>query len=254
MKKKSRSVLVFFMGMISIALLLGGMTEAAPPEKPEKCDVCNELATVDQKVDAIGTGLVGIDTDLTEIDAELGTIDTGLASTLEKLYAIDAKLDLLPCGGAPVTITGQTTSYATGDDGDLQKGVSWPYPRFRDHEDGTVTDRLTDLMWTKDANIYGLYGGRTWTEALSDCASCTEGGYSDWRLPNVRELLSLVDYGRDDPLPAGHPFDKVTGPYYWSSTTDASRPSDAWHVGTHGGLGSSIKDSGSYVWCVRGGH
>ncbi|KJR41414.1 protein of unknown function DUF1566 [Candidatus Magnetoovum chiemensis] len=48
--------------------------------------------------------------------------------------------------------TGQTVSYRAGDDGDLQKGVSLPEPRFTDNGDGTVTDNHTGLMWLKDAN------------------------------------------------------------------------------------------------------
>jgi hypothetical protein len=53
---------------------------------------------------------------------------------------------------AYVQKTGQTTSYATGDEGGLQKGVSWPSPRFTDNGDGTVTDNLTELIWLQNAN------------------------------------------------------------------------------------------------------
>ena len=59
---------------------------------------------------------------------------------------------------APVPKTGQTVSYATGDDGDLQKGVAWPDPRFTDNSDGTVTDNLTGLIWLKNANCFGPVG------------------------------------------------------------------------------------------------
>jgi len=47
---------------------------------------------------------------------------------------------------APVAKTGQTTSYSTGDDGDLEKDVAWPNPRFTNNSDGTVTDNLTGLI------------------------------------------------------------------------------------------------------------
>ena len=53
---------------------------------------------------------------------------------------------------APLSKTGQTTSYATGDDGDLQVGIELPEPRFYDNQDGTITDALTGLIWLKDAN------------------------------------------------------------------------------------------------------
>ncbi|MCW9078616.1 MAG: hypothetical protein OQK74_05525, partial [Gammaproteobacteria bacterium] len=48
-----------------------------------------------------------------------------------------------PIPPAPVAKTGQTSSWAPGDDGDLEKGVAWPSPRFTDNLDGTVTDNLT---------------------------------------------------------------------------------------------------------------
>jgi hypothetical protein len=176
-------------------------------------------------------------------------------STMHTLDEIYQKLEQLTSPGlVPVTKTGQTTSYATGDDGDLQKGVAWPVPRFTDHGDGTVTDNLTGLMWTKDANMYGQ---RTWADALSDCASCTEGGHSDWRLPNVRELHSLIDYGRYNPaFPAGHPFTNVQSSWYRSSSTYASATSAAWLVNlSNGGVFGNGKSygTGHYVWCVRGG-
>ena len=58
-------------------------------------------------------------------------------------------------GPCKIWRTGQTYSYAAGDDGDLQQGVTWPDPRFRDNSDGTITDYLTGLMWLKDANCFG---------------------------------------------------------------------------------------------------
>ena len=53
-----------------------------------------------------------------------------------------------------------------GDDGDLEKGITWPNPRFTDNGVGTVTDNLTGLIWLKDANCFGP---RDWSEAVSDC-------------------------------------------------------------------------------------
>ena len=70
------------------------------------------------------------------------------------------------CVPTGVPKTGKTTSYATGDDGDLEKGVAWPIPRFTDNSNGTIRDNLTGLIWLKDANCFG---SRTWSEALSDC-------------------------------------------------------------------------------------
>jgi len=166
-----------------------------------------------------------------------------------------------PLFPAPVPRTGQTTSYAPGDDGDLQIGVVWPDPRFTDNEDGTITDNLTGLIWLKNANCFGQ---RNWDQALSDCNGLS-GGYcgltdgsnaGDWRLPNYRELFSLIDAENYNPaLPNGHPFTYVQSSYYWSATTDASSTGGAWSV--HFGCGylyGGGKLSNLYVWCVRGGH
>ena len=111
-------------------------------------------------------------------------------------------------GLAPVEKTGQITSYSAtgGEDGDLQKGVKWPKPRFKDNGNGTVTDRLTKLIWLKNANAFGE---RTWEQALSDAntlasgsAGLTDGSVAgDWRLPNVKELQSLIDFAYDNPAP-----------------------------------------------------
>ena len=170
---------------------------------------------------------------------------------------------LYPCPGgfAAVPQTGQTTSYATGDDGDLEKGVTWPNPRFTDNGDGTVTDNLTGLMWLKTANCFGT---RTWDQALSDCnglsnGSCglTDGSVDgDWRLPNVNELISLVDRGRlIPPLPFGHPFTNVRSDPYWSSTTAADSSFFAWYVDMNlGDVFSVANGNVHYVWPVRGGH
>jgi hypothetical protein len=94
--------------------------------------------------------------------------------------------------------TGQTTSYDTGDDGALERGVAWPVPRFTDNDDGTVTDNLTGLIWLKNANY--LAATKTWADALIACNTLADDGTTltdgssagDWRLPNIKELHSLI--------------------------------------------------------------
>jgi hypothetical protein len=131
--------------------------------------------------------------------------------------------------------------------------VAWPNPRFTDHGNGTVTDNLTGLMWTKNANIWG---GVTWNTAVDNCEGYSLAGYSDWRLPNVQELQSLMDYGRSNPaLPSGHPFAGVVSPNgNWSGTTRAEAPTDAWYVRLGNGLiYNAAKTTLLFVWAVRGG-
>ena len=162
---------------------------------------------------------------------------------------------------APVPKTGQTTSYATGDDGDLEKGVAWPNPRFTDNEDGTITDNLTGLIWLKDANCFGK---RTWGNALSDsnglesgeCGLTDGSSAGEWRLPNRFELESLLDLKNASPaLPYGHPFTNVQSSGCWSSTTSAYGTDGAWYVAMGDGIVYySYKHGGvNYVWPVRGG-
>lgn len=161
--------------------------------------------------------------------------------------------------GAETWKTGQRTSYASGDDGDLREGIDWPVPRFEDNADGTVLDRLTGLLWTKDAYTPGSPTcspamWKTWQEAL-DHVRCLNSnqylGFSDWRVPNKKELFSLIDHSRAYPaLPEGHPFDNVM-PLYWSSTTGLD---PAWAFLTdldRGRLELADKLYGLCVWPVR---
>ena len=174
-------------------------------------------------------------------------------------------------GSAQLWKTGQTNCYdasgnvtncaGTGQDGEIRTGVSWPSPRFTDHGDGTVTDNLTGLTWTKNTNLPGE--SKTWQEALNYVAGMNAGtyqnfGYTDWRLPNRKELFSLFDHSQYNPaLPFGYPFTNVQSIPYWSSTTyynDAGATNNAWIVSLEGlGNGGIYKSQPYYVWPVRGG-
>ena len=157
--------------------------------------------------------------------------------------------------------TGQTIYYVIGDDGDLEKGVAWPTPRFTDNGDGTVTDNLTELIWLQNANRPNL--SQSWTNAVDYCnnlaadgVDLTDGSVAgDWRLPNVKELESLYDYSQYSPaLPSGHLFTGVELNYYWSSTTLANSTSyvlTAYFNYCH--IIENVKSNTFYVWPVRGG-
>jgi hypothetical protein len=191
---------------------------------------------------------------------------------------------LLPAGVYAATIslpqTGQTGCWdssgnpvacaGTGQDGDMLKGVAWPDPRFT-NPDGSapvsgniVVDQLTGLVWAKDISA----PVSTWQGALDSVTTMNVGsgtfGYTDWRLPNRRELMSLVDRQQTGSLPAGHPFTDVpSGAYIWSSTTyDYQAPgfpltNIAWAFylpdGSIDGIAKDGSDSYGAVWPVRGG-
>jgi len=159
---------------------------------------------------------------------------------------------------ARVAVTGQTTSYANGDDGDIQAGVPFPKKRFLDKGDGTVVDKLTGLTWLKDTNCFGQL---SWPDALnaantlaaSACHLNDGSEAGDWRLPNIKELQSLIDFGRTFPaLPPDHPFLNAQSDAYWSSTTDALSPVLAWTLYLPAGGAVAVgKENLHSVWLVR---
>lgn len=184
-----------------------------------------------------------------------GEGQSSILKKAEKLKRV-VKRELMPYRGvAGVLKTGQSTSYAAGDDGDLQRGIRWPEPRFVDHGDGTVTDKVTGLMWTKDAQR--LLRKVNWYDALKACNDLVLAGHDNWRLPNVREMVSLIDYGAYDPaLPSGHPFTNIQlSDPYWSSTTSVPHVAQAWSVGmVNGSVRRYNKTSNTYhIWPVRRG-
>jgi hypothetical protein len=160
---------------------------------------------------------------------------------------------------AQVWKTGQTASYYVGDGGDLERGVPRPSPRFADHGNGTVTDNLTGLMWTKNANLPNV--NMTWQQALNYVAGMNAGtypnfGYTDWRLPNRKELFSLIDHSRYNPaLPADHPFTNVQTSGHFSSTSVTCLPDGPRCVGMGDGYVAYVGDKyydPYYPWPVRG--
>lgn len=125
------------------------------------------------------------------------------------------------------------------------------YGGFTQHRD-IIYDGNTNLDWQN--NINNAVRLQAWNDAYTYCRNSNDGGYNDWRLPNVNELISIVDVAKSDPA-IDDIFSYTSSASYWSSTslsTTAGRV--GWVVGFNSGLsvGLSGESNEQYVRCVRG--
>ena len=130
-------------------------------------------------------------------------------------------------------------------------------------KNGTVTDHLTSLMWLKNADCFG---NKYWDDALDDSNNVADGqcglsdgsSINDWRLPNVREHQSLIDYTRRSPaLPLSHPFMGVSSGRYWTSTGTQIYTGAvfAWSLSMYSeSIQQNWEGEDRLVWPVRGGN
>jgi len=180
---------------------------------------------------------------------------TSTMHTLQEIYDLAVRF--------PLPDTGATTSYGSSpDDADYTSANSFTCDMsFVDNNDGTITDNCTGLMWNKCSQ--GLSGTSCqtgtasttyWEEAKVSCEDSTSSNYSDWRLPNVKELTSIVNYQNSSPAINATYFPATVSGNYWSSTTYKPNTATAWYVSFSGGdVGSSIKTPAPYyARCVRG--
>jgi len=210
----------------------------------------NGYYNTSSRISATDAQVAALDADLTAENIASGTTIFGVLGTLSAGSSY----------GLPKT--GQTTSYVDYDDGYYQKGTpAAPQARFTDNGDGTITDNGTGLMWVQDPSTcsgtgFDFSGTYYWADAITAITAMNTAvkyGYSDWRLPNVKELISIVDYGRS--FPAIDPLFTSESNQYWSSTTAADITDSAWVVSFVNGLvGFGTKaDPSYYVRPVRGG-
>lgn len=121
-------------------------------------------------------------------------------------------------------------------------------PLYQDNGNKTITDTRTGLIWQQTEG-----GQMDWHAAEAYCSGLFLGGYSDWRLPSVEELETLIDNDRQNPaldttfFPDAHPW------RYWSSDTDELDQRYAWFVYfSHHMVDNYGKQGVSFVRCVRG--
>lgn len=201
------------------------------------------------------TNLAQVDADLIAANIRTNVTLFGIAGTMA---TNGASVSAYP---AMVAQTGQTNTLYPYDDGVYRKGVAWPTPRFTVQPSGNcVLDNMTGLVWARNGNPNGL---TTFSTSLTYCENLTLGGTNDWRMPNIREMMSLIHLASTDPffrLPVGHPFTNVSSTAYWTSTKAANYPvnSYTWTVALQAGpfdLFSQAQMDASAtltVWPVRG--
>ena len=162
--------------------------------------------------------------------------------------------------------TGQTLCYdatgataacsGTGQDGEYQLGVAWPNPRFTPvpgFEAVCITDNLTGLVWATSSDITHT----TWQGALDYANNLVRCGQSDWRLPNINEMFSLIHTGEitTSAWLNAQGFSGLVPSLYWTSSTRADNVRDAWMVSLWNGNpppGVKTVSGSHYALPVRG--
>jgi len=126
----------------------------------------------------------------------LSSSETDTKSSSLNVWAVRGNSKFIPK-------TGQVNSQVVslGDDGDLEKGIVWPNPRFYTDSSGAIVDNMTSLMWFPSAGSTQ----RTWIDSinfiektLNPDTSGANLGYNDWKLPNTNELMTLMNYGESN--------------------------------------------------------
>jgi hypothetical protein len=218
----------------------------------------------------------GVETDAA---ADSGIVDqendTGIYADTGGCFA---KADFTPCDYAPEPAgkyqicAGQTCiSPGCGTASCNSPGPSFPAPPERgwhfmvdrSHQDQPmVKDEATGLVWM------GCIVGRTgtdcsgnpskfkWSDAVGFCNSADWGGHMEWRLPDIWESLSIVDFGLAGPAIDGVAFPATScTDYYWTSLTIPESDGSAWVLDYYnGGLNVENKGASKFIRCVRGGN
>lgn len=157
--------------------------------------------------------------------------------------------------GAAGAATAQTCNY-----GNIP--ATAPASRFTDNGDGTVTDQTTGLQWQRcsqgqawsNGTCAGTATGHTWQAALQLAEAASYAGRSNWRLPNIKELASIVEQACVSPAIDLAVFPGTSSSVFWSSSPYANYTAYAWFVVFRNGTGGyDGKSHGLQVRLVRGG-
>ncbi|MEK7991537.1 MAG: DUF1566 domain-containing protein, partial [Thiotrichaceae bacterium] len=199
------------------------------------------------------TGWPWIDTDyfyLVGDGSELGQHH----SWTNNLYLVESEYQNEQVQGDPAFIVNDWTGHIKAMSGNrfvrCVKGDEYGINDFVDNADKTVTDNATSLMWMQDDSGYTM----NWEDALKYAEESTYAGYDDWRLPNAKEIQSIVKYDGSFPAINSSLFNlseltNVKGqtdyPFYWTSTSNP----------VQGAEGDEDIDGGKiYAWVLAFGY
>lgn len=179
------------------------------------------------------------------IDAQMASANIYVGLTMggdETMFGVnfaDGRIKGYPTGPMPGQMEDKQF-YVFYVRGNTEYGIN----DFQDNADGTITDNATGLMWTQNDDGNGM----SWPDALNYAESNEFAGYNDWRLPNVKELQSLLDYTRAPSVTNSAAIDPLFNctaitdeggnqnyPFYWSGSTHAS-----WQENAPGGYGAYV--------------
>ena len=156
------------------------------------------------------------------------------------------------------TTFGEDPDYTSANSTVCDRVASGADTSFTDNGDGTITDNCTNLQWKKCSEGLsgpscgtGSAGTYTWEQALAQCEGLDFGNHTDWRLPNINELLSILNYSGSNPAVNGTYFPATAASAYWTSTDPSSAA--AWIIDfSYGATAKYLQNNNLSVRCVRG--
>jgi len=232
-----RASIKSFRGVLGVGVLLLGLSGVAQAADLKHDDLDAAIKAESAAIQGtVQTESMGIKTEMSAqhdmIKQDLSDAQTAIQADLAEVKALVEALEpgpaAPPCGA--------------GTEGE----------RFVTSGDNTeVCDNTTGLSWVKMPDLTK----RNHAAAITHCAGLDLGNGQTYRLPEVKEFISLVDYSQSNPaLPPGHPFMNVQVLAYWTPATRATNPANAWYVNFgNGDVNTFIKTGNLFVWCARSG-
>jgi hypothetical protein len=209
--------------VVAVSLFASGLSVGVLSQRRDSAAIAQGAASVAPTAMACGDVNNSGQVDLSDAIAILQLLFTGERSQLD-------------CRGGPVPSTGQTECYDAvgnavqcaspdwlGQDGLSQTGCP-NVGRIVDNGDGTLIDRCTGLVWEREAPATPY----AWEQAIKRCNELELAGYDDWRLPNVHELHSIVNYGME--MSHTSQFLGPSQEWFWTSTTSLQNKEAAFSV------------------------